>query len=167
MVDELLVFFKDHRSTGTHDLIQTCATEILSKLSTFPDDPAAFRKRVLEFSGMRAKAVCRDRRRDRVRIVLRRSPDDTEGESPSTIMALLLEAERRELAIQHAERLEPIYRTAFFHVLDGGDYRSLAVAENLPLGTAWRRVDKATELVQRSLELNRRTRPQYRTPAGA
>jgi DNA-directed RNA polymerase specialized sigma24 family protein len=77
----------------------------------------------------------------------------------------LVEAAERELILDHAERLRPIFRTAIMHTLDGGDYKSLAASEGIPEGTAWDRLDRATTLVGRSIKVvHRRTPPPYRTP---
>jgi DNA-directed RNA polymerase specialized sigma24 family protein len=165
LVAELAVFFERHPAHEIDDLIQETATEILGSLSSVADEPVAFRDFVRGFAGTRTLTRRRDAAREHERITLGSHPAI---ESPSvTILGPLLDAVERQLVIDHAQRLRPIFRKAILHVLEGGSYRSFAVSENIPAPTAWRRLNRAIELVGRSIRLARRTRPPYRTPAGA
>lgn len=161
---ELVIFFKrQQHPVSIEELVQASATEIFATLSTAPDDPQLFRGWVLERAGMRARAIRRDTHREHARIG---GPPHTPAESPSvSVMGPLFRLEKRELVLDHAQRLQPMYRTAVMHVLDGGDYKSLAVSEGIPEITAWARLRKATELVRRSITEQRRTRPSCQTPA--
>jgi DNA-directed RNA polymerase specialized sigma24 family protein len=160
---ELAVFFKRHPAHESDELIQETTTEILGSLSSAADDPVAFRDFVRGYAGTRSLTRRRDAARDHERIVLGSHPAI---ESPSvTILGPLIDAIERQQVIDHAQRLQPIFRDAILHVLDGGTYRSLAASKNIPEQTAWSRVERAIELVSRSIDLARRTPPPYRTPA--
>jgi DNA-directed RNA polymerase specialized sigma24 family protein len=162
---ELAVFFERHPAHEIDELIQETTTEILGSLSSAADDPVAFRDFVRGFAGTRALTRRRDAARDHERITLGSHPAI---ESPSvTILGPLIDAVERQLVMEHAQRLRPIFRDAILHLLDGGTYRSLAASKNIPEQTAWSRVERATELVSRSIGLARRTPRPYRTPAGA
>lgn len=76
----------------------------------------------------------------------------------------LFDAAERELALHHAQRLQPIHRDAVMHVLAGGDYKSLAAREGIPEITAWKRMRRSEALVRQAIEMDRRTRTPYRTP---
>lgn len=161
LVAELAVFFERHPAHEIEDLIQETATEILGSLSKSADDPVDLRDFVRGFAGTRTLTTRRDAAREHERITLGSHPA---SESPSvTILGPLLDAIERQLVIDHAQRLAPMFRDALLHVLDGGNHRSLAASENIPVPTAWRRVDRAIELVNRSIRRARRTGPAYRT----
>ena len=163
LIDELSEFFKGDRAGETDDLVQASALEIIRMFANAPADPAAFRTWVLGYAGTRAKATKRDSRREHAR-VQHRSPGHTPAESPTaTILRPLLENGKRQLLIDHAEQLQPIYRYAILHVLDGGDSKSLAESAGVARHTARRRLRKAAQLVSRSIKIKRRTDPRYRT----
>jgi DNA-directed RNA polymerase specialized sigma24 family protein len=165
LLAELALFFARHPAHEIDDLIQETTTEILGSLSSAADDPVAFRDFVRGFAGTRTLTSRRDAARDHERITLGSHPAI---ESPSvTILGPLIDAVERELLIDHAQRLRPIFRDAILHVLDGGTYRSLAASKNIPERTAWSRLQRAIELVSRSIGLARRTGLPYITPAGA
>jgi hypothetical protein len=69
-----------------------------------------------------------------------------------SVFGPLFEIEERQLVINHAQRLRPIYCTAILHVLDGGDYKSLAASEGTTEGTAARRISVATTKVRLSID---------------
>lgn len=164
LLDVLSEFFKDDRAGETDDLVQASAAEIIGEFADAPADPAAFRVWVLGRAGTRAKAIKRDIRRKQDR-VQHQSPGQSPAESPTAaILRPLLEIGERQLVIDHAERLQPIYRHAILHVLDGGDSESLAASAGVARQTARRRMRKAARLVRRSIkQVNRRTPPRYRT----
>ena len=144
------------------DLIQTSATEIFATLSAAPDEPAAFHNWVLERAGMRARALSRDANREHQRIA--DSPPHSPAESASvSVWQPLVQATERALILDHAQRLRPIFRTAIMHVLDGGDYKSLAASEGIAEATAATRILRATMQVNQLIEAERRTPPPYRT----
>jgi DNA-directed RNA polymerase specialized sigma24 family protein len=141
------------------ELMQEAVTEIFEKLAKAPDDdPVAFRAWALRFAGMRARALKRDRDREHDRVPCR-SPSHSPAESASvSVLGPLLDIEERQLVIDHAQQLQPIYRNAILHVLDGGNYKSLAATERVPEGTAARRITIATTQVRLSIEAARRSR---------
>lgn len=141
-----------------HELVQATSAEIFEKFERAPDDPEAFRAWALAFAGMRALAIKRDRIREQAWVPCR-SPSHTPAESASvSVFGPLFEIEERQLLINHAQRLRPIYCTAILHVLDGGDYKSLAACEGTTVGTAARRISVAITKVRLSIEAARRSR---------
>jgi DNA-directed RNA polymerase specialized sigma24 family protein len=167
LLAELWTLYQRRRQpVPIEDLIQASVTEILSQLSDAPHDPASFRIWVLGRAGMRAKSIRRDTYREWERIV--GAPLRSPAESPSvSVTGSLFAAEELQTILDHAQRLRPIYHTAIMHFLDGGNYKSLAASEGIAMSTAYHRVSRAVELVQRSIEAHRRTRPRYRTPKRA
>jgi hypothetical protein len=139
-----------------HELVQATSAEIFEKFERAPDDPVAFRVWALKFAGMRALAIKRDRERERAWVPCR-SPSHTPAESASvSVFGPLFDMEELQLVIEHAHQLRPIYRNAILHVLDGGDYKSLAASEGTTAGTAARRITVATTKVRLSIEAARR-----------
>ena len=168
-MDELRGFFEEafKRPDRVNELIQATAVDIFKKLAMAPDDPELFRGWVHSFAGMKARESTRDRGRERARAGL--CPGDVPLESPSsTVLGRLLDEQQRRLVIEHAQLLRPVYCRALLHVLDGGDYKSLAAREGIPEPTAWTRISRAVVKVRRSIQAARRTRPEYRsTPTNA
>jgi DNA-directed RNA polymerase specialized sigma24 family protein len=160
--DELHGFFakafKQREQVG--ELIQDTVADIVHKLALAPDDPDAFRTFVRGFAGMQAHESTRDRKRERAHAAMLQAKHTPPAESASaSLFDPLLAEEQRQLVIEHAQRMRPVYRTAILHVLDGGDYKSLAAAEGVSRKTASSRISYAIEVVGRSIERARRTRP--------
>lgn len=139
------------------DLIQETALDVFKKLELAPDEPVAFRGFVHSFAGTEVVTATRKRMRERRRVV---EPPMPPAESPS---AVALVGQQRQLIIEHAQRLQPIFCRALMHVLDGGNYKSLAASEGIPEGTASGRITQAGHLVCRSIEADRRTSVRFRT----
>jgi DNA-directed RNA polymerase specialized sigma24 family protein len=164
LTGELRTFYERRpHPVPIEDLIQASATEIFATLSAAPDEPTAFHNWVLERAGMRARAIHRDTHREHARLA--DSPPHSPAESPSvSVIRPLSDAAERQLVLEHAQRLRPIFRTAIMHVLDGGDYKSLAASEGIMEATAASRISRATVQVGQSIQADRRTRQPYRTP---
>ena len=164
---ELRAFFADSKHPErVDDLIQEALVDIIDKLEHAPDDPELLRKRVHSFAGTEVLTSTRDEAREFAFAAALRQEPHTPAESPSaSVLAPLLDEQRRQLVIEHAQRLRPIHRDALLHELDGGDYKSLAASDGIPESTAWARLKKATQLVHASIEAHRCTSPRYRTRA--
>jgi DNA-directed RNA polymerase specialized sigma24 family protein len=165
---ELIAFFgkgKFKESDRVSDLIQETVVDVLAKLAEAPDDPDAFRRWVHSFAGTEVRTVDRDRDREHGRANLRaRGPTPPPLSASASVLGPLIDEQQRAMLIEHARQLRPVYRNALLHVLDGGDYKSLAASEGIPVGTASSRLDYATKMVGRSIEAARTTRPSCRTP---
>jgi DNA-directed RNA polymerase specialized sigma24 family protein len=146
------------------DVIQDAVSDILRDLEHAPDDPALFRRWVYSYAGIEALTNKRDRRRELARADLHERQDAPAMSASETVVRPLIDEQQRRLVIEHAQRLRPVYCRALMHVLDGGDYRSLAETERIGRGTASSRIAYAAKIVRRSIEAARRTRPSNRTP---
>lgn len=166
LIGELRALFKDDRAGQIDDLVQASALEIVKQFASAPKHPDEFRTWALGRAGTRAWATKRDIRREQDRVQYRSPPHTpAQMETPTaSILRPLLEMGERQLVIDHAQTLEPMYRDAILHVLDGGNAKSLAVSEGVPGRTARYRLRRAAKLVRRSIRVSRRTQPRYRTP---
>jgi hypothetical protein len=157
---ELRAFFLERFPPNeARELIQEASKDIMTKFATHgSDDPDAFRAMVLSFAGTLAHAATGERKRVYARDAKLRARSPTVFASTS-LWRRVDAARKRQQVIEHARRLRTIYRNALLHVLDGGDYRSLAATEGIPVGTASRRLTQATKLVCQSIEAARRSPP--------
>jgi DNA-directed RNA polymerase specialized sigma24 family protein len=165
--DELLAIFANGRwpADRVSELVQDTVADIFHKLEKSPDDPELFRGWVHSFAGTEILTSKRDRRRQKALLVELRARGRTPIVSAgATMVDPLIDEQQRQLAIQHALRLRTRYRNAFLHVLDGGDYKSLAAGEGISEGAAAGRISYAAKLVRRSIQAHRRTRTSCRTP---
>lgn len=164
---ELLAFFtkgKFKHTDRVNDLIQETVSDVLKKLADdAPDDPDKFRGWVHSFGGTEILTIEREREREHARADLCPRGNTPAISASASVLAPLIDEQQRQLLRQHAQQLPTVYRNAILHVLDGGDYRSLAASEGIPEGTASSRLSYATERVRRSIEAARRTPPKYRT----
>jgi DNA-directed RNA polymerase specialized sigma24 family protein len=164
LCSELRTFFADSKRPQQDDLIQEALVDILRKFALAPDDLELLRDFARSFAGTEVLEYKRDHGRGLARAAALRQEPHTPAESPSSsVLGPLLDAQRRQLMIEHAQRLRPILRDAFLHVLDGGDYKSLAIRYGIPEQTAASRISRATAKVSCSIEADRRTPPKYRT----
>jgi DNA-directed RNA polymerase specialized sigma24 family protein len=163
--DELRTFFASifKQPELASELIQKAVSQILGKLSLAPDDPDLFRGFVRGLGGLTARGSTRDRGRELARFTDRDVAHVPAESTSATLFGPLLQEERRQLVIEHAQLLRPAHRAALLHVLDGGDYKSLAASEGILETTAASRISFATMKVGRSIEAARRTPPPYRT----
>jgi DNA-directed RNA polymerase specialized sigma24 family protein len=162
---ELRAFFADSKGRErVDDLIQDALVDIVDKLALAPDDPELFRSFVHSFAGMEVRESSRKRGRELARAAALRQEPHTPAESPSaSVLGPILNEQQRQLVIEYAQRLRPKYCRALLHVLDGGDYKSLAASEGINESTAASRISYATAGLSRSIEADRRTPPPYRT----
>lgn len=162
---ELRAYFAaTHRRERVGDLVQAALVDVLGKLALAPDDPELLRNFVHSFAGTEIKELARDQGRELERAAALRQEPHTPAESPSvTVFGPLLDEQRRQLMIEHAQCLGPILRDAILHVLDGGDYKSLAVRCGITENAAATRISRAIARASCSVEAARRTPPEYRT----
>jgi DNA-directed RNA polymerase specialized sigma24 family protein len=156
LLEELSMYFVSERGE-LDELIQETVLDIFRKLARAPDDPDAFRRFVHSFAGIEALTSTRERMREHPRVVEPRTP----AESPS---AIVLTEQQRQLVIEHAQRLPPVYCRAVLHVLDGGDYKSLAASEGIFPGTAANRISHGIAKLRRAVAAARRTRQSFQSP---
>lgn len=161
---ELRSFFADRNPERVGDLIQEALVDLLDKFALAPDDPELLRNFVHSFGGMEVRESTRDQGRELGRAAALRQEPHTPAESPSaSVFGPLLNEQQRQLVIEHAQCLRPIFRDAILHVLDGGDYKSLAIRCGITKQTAATRISRAIAKVSCSIEADRRTPPKYRT----
>lgn len=164
--DEFIPFLSSHFDRGhVDDLLQNTLTEVLAKLGTddMPVEPVAFRKWVYGFAWNKVRAAARDpfrRLARQAKLMNAPLPEHPPGPESSTAEAELVELIRRGIV-----ELPDIYRQAIEHVLDGGDYRSLAENEMLDEGTARRRIWEARKRLRLIVQAMRVTQMAMRSPA--
>jgi DNA-directed RNA polymerase specialized sigma24 family protein len=162
---ELLAFFTTRFKERdlVSEWIQQAVSEILGKLALAPDDPELFRDFVRGFGGTTALGSTRDRGRELARFTDQDAEHIPAESASATLFGPLLQEQQRELVIEHAGLLRPVHRSALLHVLDGGDYKSLAASEGINQKTAASRISFATMKVRESIQAARRTPASYRT----
>jgi DNA-directed RNA polymerase specialized sigma24 family protein len=164
LCSELQAFFADSKRPEKDDLIQAALVDILKKLALAPDDLELLRDFVHSFAGMEVRESTRDQGRALGRAAALRQEPHTPAETPSvSVLGPLLDQQRLQLVIEHTQCLRPIFRDAILHLLEGGDYKSLAVRYGIPEPTAATRISRAIAMVSSSIEAARRTPPKYRT----
>lgn len=163
---ELLDYFVGGASPDERvsELIQKAVIDVLEDLAIAPLDIDLFRDHVHSYAGMELLTDQRDRARERRRAELRAELGPAPaGSASGTVVRPLIDEEQRQLVRVHVDRLPIVYRNALWHVLDGGDYKSLAVHEGIRDTTAASRISYAIKLLECSIEAERRTEPRYRT----
>jgi RNA polymerase sigma factor (sigma-70 family) len=149
--DEFIPFFSSYIDRGQVDeLIQNTFRAVLARLasptSRIPVEPDEFRRWVYGFAWKEIGTAARNPRRALARqrkLMFAPLPEHPPG--PETNMA---KAELAELIERGIPELPIIYREAIEHVLDGGDYKSLAEFDQITESTARQRIYEAKKRLQ-------------------
>jgi RNA polymerase sigma-70 factor (ECF subfamily) len=159
----LMPYFKRYFSHWhSEDLLQETSVDVFKKLADeAPDDPTEFRDWVYGFAWNEVRDFLRKSRlRGKQGVLLYgREPEPPKGPEPGP-ETILRNKEINAIAWRCMERLPDIYRDAVLHVVDGGSYRTLAVAAQISEGAARKRIHDARKQLRTLVRKARQTRPE-------
>lgn len=147
-----------------HDLLQETEMDVFKKLDKAPHDPNLFRGWVYGFAWNEVRALLRKTRREGRWVLLPGSPEPVPPQAPGP-ETRLRNQEISELVWRCADELTDNHREAISHVLDGGNYRTLAEAAGISQEAARKRIHDARKQLralvrkQRVSDIERQSSP--------
>jgi RNA polymerase sigma factor (sigma-70 family) len=164
LYDLLLPYFKKYfKQALSEDVLQETAMGVYKKLAKAPDDPTLFRDWVYGFAWNEVRQTVRKAWFRRVRVLLPDSPELAPPQ-PGPETSLRDKERLNAVALECLPKLPDIYQEAVLHVARGGSYRTLAVAAQIPEGSARQRIHEARKQLRRLVRDARRTRPELQSP---
>lgn len=166
MLRLLMPYFKRYFDCmRSEELFQETAADVFKDLRKAPDDPTLFRDWVYGYAWNEVRELRRKAKARRIRVLKGGCPEPEPPRAPGP-ESTLRDREYNAVAWRCMPQLPDIYRDAILHAVDGGSYRTLAVAAQIAEGAARQRIHEARRRLRELIREARRTHPAMRSPLG-